>query len=31
MKEKNKYAMLSFDTEEFDIPREKGRIISFEE
>lgn len=27
----NKYVMLSFDTEEFDIPREQGRIIPLEE
>ena len=27
----NKYVMLSFDTEEFDIPREQGRIIPLKE
>lgn len=27
----NNYVMLSFDTEEFDIPREQGKVISLEE
>ena len=31
MKNDRKYVMLSFDTEEFDIPREQGRIIPLEE
>jgi len=32
MLDKNKkYVMLSFDTEEFDIPREQGKVILFEE
>ena len=31
MKNDKKYVMLSFDTEEFDIPREQGRIIPLEE
>lgn len=31
MNENKKYVMLSFDTEEFDIPREQGKIIPFEE
>lgn len=31
MKKDKKYVMLSFDTEEFDIPREQGRIIPLEE
>ena len=31
MKEDKKYVMLSFDTEEFDIPREQGKIIPLEE
>ena len=31
MKKETKYVMLSFDTEEFDIPREQGRIIPLEE
>jgi peptidoglycan/xylan/chitin deacetylase (PgdA/CDA1 family) len=31
MKNTTKYVMLSFDTEEFDIPREQGKTIPFEE
>lgn len=31
MKNDKKYVMLSFDTEEFDIPREQGKIIPSEE
>lgn len=31
MSEDKKYVMLSFDTEEFDIPREQGKIIPLEE
>ena len=31
MKNDKKYVMLSFDTEEFDIPREQGKIIPIEE
>lgn len=31
MTQKHKYVMLSFDTEEFDIPREQGKIIPDEE
>ena len=31
MKSDKKYVMLSFDTEEFDIPREQGKEIPLEE
>lgn len=31
MNEKSKYVMLSFDTEEFDVPREQGKIIPFKD
>lgn len=31
MESKKYYVMLSFDTEEFDIPREQGKVIPFEE